>query len=448
MRLLKYSLGLAGAMALAVPAAIESSGPAAAQAANEQFIPGTVYRTGPYAPNGIPFANGRADYLTLLNNRDGGINGVKIAYEECDTGYATDRGVECYERLKGKGPTGAAWFSPLSTGITFALTDKVPSDKVPLLTQAYGRSDSVDGSVFQWNFPLTGTYWDGADILIQHVAKLSGGFDKLKGKRIALVYHDSPYGKEPIPVLEAEAKKYGFTFDALPVSATALVEQKSIWLQIRQNRPDWVFLWGWGVMNSTAVKEAASVNYPREKMYGVWWSGAEPDVVPAGEGAKGYNSLALHAPGTSFKVHEDVFKFVYDKSQGMAKREEVGEVLYNRGLIDAMLGTEAIRTAMARFGNKPMTGEQIRWGFENLKVTADRLKQLGFEGLARPIAVSCSDHSGMHEARIQQWDGKKWSFTSEWIQADQKFLGPMIKESAAKYAKDKNITPVDCGKTS
>ena len=135
---------------------------------------------------------------TLLNERDGGINGVKIVFEECETGYATDKGVECYERLKGKGPTGAGYFSPLSTGITFALTEKVPGDKLPLLTHGYGRSESRDGAVFPWNFIALGSYWTAADIAIQHIAKEVGGFDKLKGKKISLVYHDSPYGKEPI----------------------------------------------------------------------------------------------------------------------------------------------------------------------------------------------------------------------------------------------------------
>ena len=101
-------------------------------AQNEQFFPALVYRSGAYAPNGIPFANGYADYLSLVNERDGGINGVKITSEECETGYATDRGVECYERLKGKGPTGAALFVPLSTGITYALMEKAPADKIPL----------------------------------------------------------------------------------------------------------------------------------------------------------------------------------------------------------------------------------------------------------------------------------------------------------------------------
>src|SRR5258706_6227214 len=89
--------------------------------AKEQFFPVLVYRTGPYAPNGVPFANGYVDYLKLLNARDGGINGVKITMEECETGYATDRGVECYERLKAKGPTGATAFHPLSPGTTFPL---------------------------------------------------------------------------------------------------------------------------------------------------------------------------------------------------------------------------------------------------------------------------------------------------------------------------------------
>jgi len=161
---------LFGASALATPSLAQ----------NQQFIPQLVYRTGAYAPNGIPVANGIADYYKLINERDGGINGVKIAFEECDTGYATDRGVECYERLKGKGPTGAAYVFPLSTGITFALTEKAPLDKIPLITMGYGRSESRDGSVFQWNFPLLGTYWTAADILLQHIAKKEGGFDKLK----------------------------------------------------------------------------------------------------------------------------------------------------------------------------------------------------------------------------------------------------------------------------
>jgi branched-chain amino acid transport system substrate-binding protein len=417
----------------------------AAAGGGEQFFPMLVYRTGAYAPNGVPFANGYADYLKLVNARDGGINGVKIIFEECETGYATDRGVECYERLKGKGPTGAALFQPLSTGITFALTDKTATDKIPLITAGYGRADSVDGEAFPYNFPLLGTYWDAADILVQHVGKLNGGLDKLKGKKIALVYHDSPYGKEPIPLLQERAKMHGYELLLLPVTHPG-VEQKATWLQIRQQRPDYVFLWGWGVMNSTALKEAVATGYPRDRMYGVWWAAAEPDVLPVGADAKGYNGLALQHGAGRAKVHEDVLKFVHDKGQGTGPREEVGTVLYTRGLISAMLGVEGVRRAQERYGKKPLTGEQVRWGLENLALDQKRLDALGFSGVMRPISTSCRDHGGAHAARIHTWDGTKWNFSSDWYEADQQIIRPMIQRSAAQYLQEKKLPRRDCAK--
>ena len=438
----RTSLGL-GAAAIAIGLAA----PAVAQPA-EQFFPLLVYRTGAYAPNGIPFANGVADYLTMLNERDGGINGVKLTMEECETGYATDKGVECYERLKAKGSTGASYFSPLSTGITFALTEKAPGDKIPLLTMGYGRSESRDGSVFTWNFPAVGTYWTAADIAIQHIAKELGGMDKLKGKKVSLVYHDSPYGKEPIAPLEARAKLNGFEFKALPVTHPG-VEQKSQWLSIRQDRPDSVLLWGWGVMNSTSINEAASVAFPRDKIIGVWWSGAEPDVLPAGDKAAGYKALLLQHPAGKFKVHEDLDKHVVAKGKSQAKADEITHVLYNRGLINSVLGTEAIRTAMKKYGNKPMTGEQVRWGFENLELTEARIKELGLDGMILPIKFSCADHEGnARKARVHQWDGKAWKIISDWYTADDSVLAPMVKETAAKYAAEKKLTPRDCSKES
>ena len=407
--------------------------------AKEQFFPVLSYRTGPYGPNGAPFANGYIDYLKLVNTRDGGVNGVKLTFEECEFGYATDRGVECYERLKGKGPTGATAFHPLSTGVTFALTEKAPADKIPLVTSGYGRSESADGGVFKWNFPLAGTYWVAADVLIQHLGKKEGGLDKLKGKKIALVYHDSPYGKEPIALLQERAKMHGFEVSLLPVAHPG-VEQKATWLQIRQQRPDYVLLWGWGVMNSTALKEAVATGYPREKMYGVWWSGAEPDVKGVEDGAKGYNALALqHGAGQS-KVHAEILKHVHGKGAGTGPKEEVGQVLYTRGAMAAMLTVEAVKRAQENYGKKPLTGEQVRWGLENLALDQKKLDTLGFAGVMRPVSTSCIDHMGSSWSRVQTWDGAKWAFSSDWYQADDQIIKPMVKAAADKYAADKKLT--------
>jgi branched-chain amino acid transport system substrate-binding protein len=412
--------------------------------AKDQFFPVLVYRTGAYAPNGVPWANGYVDYLKLTNAR-GGVNGVKISFEECETGYATDRGVECYERLKGKGAT---VIQPLATGITFALTEKAPIDKIPLITAGYGRSESQDGGVFKWNFPLAGTYWIAGDIIIQDIAKKNGGFDKLKGKHIALVYHDSPFGKEAIPILQERANTHGFKLTLLPVTAPG-VEQKSTWLQIRQQRPDYVINWGWGVMNSTLLKEAQATGYPRDKIYGVWWAGAEPDVKDVGEGAKGYNAITMqHGAEPNAAFVKEVLEKVHGKGQGTGPKDEVGTVLYVRGAMSAMMAVEGMRRAQERFGKgKVITGEQMRWGLENLDLSQAKLDALGFKGVMRPISTSCQDHVGSAWGRIHTWNGSKWEFTSDWYQADEMIIKPMVKAAADKYAAEKKLTrrtPADC----
>ena len=423
---------------LAVAALVAAVGSTAFAQAKEQFFPLLSYRTGAYAPNGIPWANGKQDYIKMINARDGGVNGVKLTFEECETAYATDRGVECYERLKNR--PGVTLFDPQSTGITFALTDKAPADKMPLMTLGYGLSISQDGMAFKWNFPYMGSYWTGADVLIQHIGKGLGGMDKLKGKKITLVYIDIPFGKEPIPLLQERAKMHGFELQLLPVTAPG-VEQKSTWLQIRQSKPDYVLLWGWGVMNSTSLKEAQATGYPRDKMYGVWWAGAEPDVKDVGEGAKGYQALALNGNGTEAKVMQDILKYVHGKGQGTGPKDEVGSVLYTRGVIIQMLGVEAVRRAQEHFGKgKVMTTEQVRWGMENLSIDQKRLDAMGFTGVMRPISSSCSDHMGSTWVRMHTWNGSKWNFSSDWYQADEQILKPMIKDGAEKYLADKKMT--------
>lgn len=415
---------------------------APAAQAQEQFVPLLVYRTGQFAPLGIPWADGKLDYIKLVNAK-GGINGVKISYEECETAYDTAKGVECYERLKNK-DGGAASFDTQSTGITFAVTDKAMVDKRAVVTVGYGLSQSVEGKVFEWNFPLLGNYWTAADSIIQDILKKEKG--SLKGKKIALVYHDSPYGKEPIPLLQKRAAKEGFELTLLPVTAPGM-EQKATWLQVRQQRPDYVLLWSAGVMTPTAAREAQATGYPREKMYAIWWGGSDHDLKDIGAGAKGYNTVTIHNTAERDKVHDEIKALVYDKGQGAARDlGELGQIAHTRGMMISMLQIEAIRAAQEHFGKgKVMTPDQIHWGLENLNLTQERLDELGFGKLIRPFKTSCENHLGADWARIATWDGGKFVVTSGWYQADKSIIDPLYKEYAEKYAKEKNIQPRSCG---
>lgn len=413
--------------------------------AQELVIPSMDYRTGAYAPSGIPVANGWTDYFTMLNERDGGIDGVKIRVVPCEFEYNTQKGVECYEKVKGVGK-GPIMVQPLSTGLTYQLIPKAPIDKVPIFSPGYGRTSSSDGRIFEWVFNFPATYWSQASALVKYIGDREGGIDKLKGKKIYLVYHNSAYGKEPIRTLQALSKKHGFEYKDIAVDHPGQ-EQKAAWLQIRNEKPDWVLMWGWGVMNQVAVKEAASIRFPMDRFIGSWWSGAEPDVKPAGPAAKGYLSATFHAAGGDFPVHKDIIKHVYDKGKASdpSFKDRVGEVLYNRGVINAVWVAEAIRTAMKIHKTKDITGTMMRDGFEALDVSEARLAELGLPKFTIPVKVSCANHEGPGQVAVQQWDGEKWSIVSkEYYTPDREVTGPLIKEDAELFAKENNIKPRDC----
>jgi branched-chain amino acid transport system substrate-binding protein len=438
---LKHTILLGAAVAGLLGSAVAS--------ADEQFIGLPSYRVGPYASGGSGLFGGWIDYMQLINERDGGVNGVKLTWEECETEYNNARGVECYERLKKKGSTGNSVFQPVSTGITYSVLDKVAQDKIPMVTIGYGRTDAADGRVFPWVFPMITTYWSQASAIVNFMGQKEGGMDKLKGKKIGLLYHDSAYGKESHAIMDKLAAKHGFEVIKIAVAHPGN-EQQSQWLQIRQAKPDYVVLWGWGVMNPTAIKAAAKTGFPREKLIGVWWSGAEEDTIPAGPAAKGFIAAGFNVAGANYPVVADIKKHVYGKNKGnMEDKTRVGSVYYNRGVVHGIITVEAIRKAQEKYGKgKALTGEQVRWGFENLNLDEARLKALGATGFMPPLKLSCADHEGPGKVKFQQWDGAQWKVITDWVDSDRPLVRGMIEESAAAYAKEKGIKPRDCSKES
>ncbi|MFA7280423.1 MAG: ABC transporter substrate-binding protein, partial [Sterolibacterium sp.] len=342
---------------------------------------------------------------------------------------------------------GASMVEPLSTGIAYGILDRVAQDKIPMTTLGYGRSDAADGRVFPYVFPLITSYWDQAAGMIKYLGEKEGGLAKLKGKKIVHLYHDSAFGKEPFPVFEAYAKELGFELIKLAVPHPGN-EQQSQWLQIRQAKPDYVILWGWGVMNPTALKTAQRNGYPTSKILGVWWSGSEEDVIPAGDAAKGYSSMTFNTPG-NYPLLDEIKKKVYAAGKGnMEDKSRIGSTYHMRGVTAGILWVEAIRKAQEKYGKgKVMTGEQVRWGFENLNVDEAKLKALGALGMMPPVKTTCLDHEGSGAVKVQQWDGSKWkAITPNWVVGDRAMIRKMVEEGAAKYAAEKKISPRDCSK--
>ena len=410
-----------------------------------QYVPLFVYRTGPYASSGSLWFAGERDYFTYINDVEGGVNGVKINVEEFETEYNPDRAVEAYERSKnGKDGSPTAFIMTHSTPATYALMDRARKDKIPLFDPAGGPSESKNGLVFPYVFPLLLTYYGQGSVAVNWIAEELGGFENLKGKKIVTVYHDSGYGRASQPVMVKLAEKYGFEDVQIPVAHPGS-EQAAIWRQVRAEKPDYVVLRTWGVMTPVGIKTAKRFGIDTTKMLGDVWAGSKADMIPAGDAAIGYNAIAPYPGGADFEIHNRLKEHVIDtgKSNLANPEEDFGAVYYNIGIVNAALAVEGMRVAMTKFGNRPLNGEEMRWGLENMTIDAARLKDLGMTGLLQELQVTPMDHEGGGAARIQEWTGSGWKLQTDWIAVDDSVVDPLIEAKAAAYAKEQGITPRD-----
>ncbi|MGR3480763.1 ABC transporter substrate-binding protein [Salipiger marinus] len=390
------------------------------------YAPNLAYRTGPFAATGIPLMNGQKDYMELLNARDGGIGGILIDFDECETGYSTEKGVECYEKTKGQ----AIVTQPWSTGITLQVLPKTNVDQIPILAPGYGFSPMADGKVFQWAFNIPLSYWDGASILLKYLEEQGD----LSGKKIAFLHLDHPFGKEPLPFMEQEAEKKGFELLPIPVGLKEMQNQSAQWLQIRRERPDYVIMWGWGAMNAGAITEAVKTKFPMENMLGVWWAGHDADLKLVGEDGRGYKSVSWSFPNPDAPIMADLKTHVVDPGKTQSDAEEMSGVFYSRGLVISMILGEGIRVAQEHAGTPEITPADLRWGLENLDITEARLEELGMTGMVPPFKTSCANHTGHSGGWILEWDGAKFVKATDLIMPDAEAIAPLEAQAAKDYA--------------
>jgi branched-chain amino acid transport system substrate-binding protein len=132
----------------------------------------------------------------------------------------------------------------------------------------------------------------------------------------------------------------------------------------------------------------------------------------------------------------------------MEDRARIGSVYYNRGVVFGIVTAEAVRVAQARFGKgRPVTGEQVQWALEHLRLDEARLKQLGAAGFMPPMQTGCADHEGAGVVRFMRWNGGQWDLVSDWVAPlpeDRELVRVKYRDSAAQYAKEHGIRPRKC----
>ncbi|MDN3518723.1 ABC transporter substrate-binding protein [Aquisalimonas lutea] len=363
------------------------------------------------------YNQGQQDYLTLIN-QEGGIDGHTFEAIVRDHGNEPQRGLEAYNRAREEG---AVLMDFLSTPVSRAVVPRVLEDEVVLITPLHGRGDASDGETFPYVFPMMATYWSQAAVLANYIEEHEGG---LEGKRIAHVYIDSPFGREPVPILEELAERKGFELETFAYPSPGN-EQSSTWSEVRRFRPDFVTIWGAGGGQPVSVQTAIRNGISPDQILSVVWM-AETDARQIGEqAAEGLKRFEAVATGTDHPIIQRIQDKVIDEGLGAGDAENVGTTYYNIGVATMAVSVEAARLALEEYG-APLTGEKLRDGFH-------MIEDYDAEGMMPPLTFSEEDHQGGGYGRVSEWNGEEWEPVTDWFAAYQDIVWEEIEESAAGF---------------
>jgi len=359
------------------------------------------------------------DYAALVNLK-GGIEGNPVEIIVQDHGNEPQRGIECYERVKNQAVT----VDLLSTPVSRAVLPRAMKDGKVMIQALVGRGDAIDGEVFKWVFPLGPTYWGQAANIVSYYKKQSGG--SLKGKKIAFLYIDYPFGQEPIPVMKELQKREGFELELFPYPLPGN-DQSSAWSQIRRFQPDLIVHWGFSAMHVVATKEAKRNGVPLDRVVSVNWFN-DVDLNNIGlEAAKGIRRSTTVVSGTEHPLVKEILSELYDKGKGNGDRKFVSDIYYTTGLAIYAPIFEAARIALKN-EKGPLTAAKMRKGLESLK-------NFDANGLLPALTVTAKDHGGGGKSRIETWDGTKWVVQSDWFADYTDLVWSTVKQHSAEFAK-------------
>lgn len=366
------------------------------------------------------YNQGQLDYIALINGR-GGINGHTIVADVSDHGNEMPRAIEAYERAK---DAGTVLIDPLSTPVARALTPRVLEDEINMITAFSGRSDAADGSVFPYVLPLSPNYWTQAGLLIEFFKQQDGG--SLEGKTICFVHIDTPFGREPLPILERLAEREGYRLQAFPYTPPGN-DQSAIWPQVRRARPDWVVFWGAAVGQTVALTEAIRNGLPMDRLsFSVWISESDMEVVGTDQ-TVGVLKVEPCASGRDPQVIQDILNEVVADGRGSGPEGRVGTSYYNYGVMLTAIMLEGVRRAFEIAPEGPITGAWLNAGLRSIT-------EFDADGFMPPVTITPEDHQGGGMARIARWNGTGFEPETDWFTANQDVVWEEIRRYSAVFA--------------
>ncbi|MDM0105847.1 ABC transporter substrate-binding protein [Variovorax sp. J22R24] len=384
----RRSLVLAAGAALAAPLSVH------AQAGEDIVIGGSIPMTGVFAFAGIGINAGIADYVKIVNDA-GGIKGRKLRYVPEDTGYKVDASVAAFKKITSQNKVNLYYGD--STGFSKTINPELDRSGQILMAGASFATELNDPAKYPNQFLVGPDYTEMFGILLKHIAK------EKPGAKVAFVYSDSEFGRDPIEASEAAAKKLGLTVAVKLMTPPGSVDVSTEVIKLRRANPDYTIFHGYVLAPIPEFVQQGKQMGMTSKWMGTFWTMDSSTVMKMGEAGDGFMGVMPYR----YYYDTSAKSPMLDKIRQM--RPEYQSTAYTQGFLTAMLFTEAAKRTLD--AGKPLDGK-------NLKAALNTIKDFDTGGLIGvPITIK---GNSIPVGRVYTADMKaqKMVPSSDWIKLD------------------------------
>jgi branched-chain amino acid transport system substrate-binding protein len=334
---------------------------------------------------------GMRDYVAYINEK-GGIAGRKVRYEVEDTGYKVDVSVSVFNKITAKDKVHLYYAD--STGFAKVIGPDLVRKGDILMGGNSFATELNDPAKFPFYFMSGPDYSEMVKVLLRYIAK-----EQPKAK-VALVYSDTEFGRDPIPVSLAYAKELGLSVVEQIATPPTSVDVSTEILKLRRANPDFTIFHGYTLAPMPEFITQAKGLGMKSKFMGTYWAMEATLVSKMGADADGFMGVVP-------------YRYYFDKSANAPMldvirkmRPEYQQLGYIQGFITAMLLIESAKRVLD--AGKEMTGT-------NLKNALNSIKDFDTGGLIGvPITVK---GNSIPVGRVYRYDAKQNTMVgaSEWI---------------------------------
>lgn len=319
-------------------------------AEKEIVIGGSIPMSGVFAFAGIGIHAGIQDYVKMVNDA-GGIEGHMLRYVPEDSGYKVDVSVAAYKKITSQNDVN--FYYGDSTAFSKTINPELNRANTILMSGASFATELNDPENYPFQFIAGPDYTEMFGIMLRYIAS------EKPGAKVAFIYSDTEFGRDPIDESKALAEELGLTVPLEIMTPPGSVDVSTEIAKLRRARPDYAIFHGY-ILGPIPefIGQARTMGMDTQFM-GTFWTMDNTTVMQMKDVADGFMGVMP-------------YRYYYDDSAPAPMLEKIREmrpeyqnIPYIQGFLSAMIYAETARRVLQ--DGKEMTAENLKAALNSIE---------------------------------------------------------------------------------